>query len=113
VNVNNNVTYDNRQGSYDTINAEDGASVDVNTQVGDNIGQNTNVIGAINNSNTSGCTRNPNPIFAIIDIVAFNRHASGLIVDCVAMNTSLATRNAVSNNYAIGNCLRENASVKT
>lgn len=53
VNVNNNVTYDNRQGSFDTITAQDGGSVDVSTQVGDNIGQNTNVIGAINNSNTS------------------------------------------------------------
>jgi hypothetical protein len=53
VNVNNNVTYDNRQGSFDTITAQDGGSVDVTTHVGDNIGQNTNVIGAINNSNTS------------------------------------------------------------
>ena len=53
INVNNNVTYDNRQGSFDTINASDGSAVDVNTQIGDNIGQNTNVIGAITNSNTS------------------------------------------------------------
>lgn len=53
VNVNNHVTYDNRQGSFDTINASEGSSVDVDTQIGDNIGQNTNVIGAINNSSTS------------------------------------------------------------
>jgi hypothetical protein len=52
-NVNNTVNYDNRTGSFDTINASDGSAVDVSTQIGDNIGQNTNVIGAINNSNTS------------------------------------------------------------
>ena len=53
VTVNNNVTFDNRQGSFDTINASEGSSVDVDTQIGDNIGQNTNVIGAVNNSSTS------------------------------------------------------------
>jgi len=51
--VNNDVTYDNRQGSFDNITASGNASVDSATHVGDEIGQNTNVIGAINNSSTS------------------------------------------------------------
>jgi len=51
--VNNDITYDNRQGSFDNINASGNASVDSTTHVGDEIGQNTNVIGAINNSTTA------------------------------------------------------------
>jgi len=51
--VNNDITYDNRQGSFDNITASGNASVDSTTHVGDEIGQNTNVIGAINNSNTN------------------------------------------------------------
>lgn len=51
--VNNDVTYDNRQGSFDNITASGSASVDTTTHIGDEIGQNTNVIGAINNSSTT------------------------------------------------------------
>jgi hypothetical protein len=50
---NNTVIHDNRQGSFDEITAGDGSQIDISTHVGDEIGQNTNVIGAINNSQTN------------------------------------------------------------
>lgn len=46
------ITNDNRSGVVE-ITAGDGATIDVNNHTGDEIGQNTNVIGAINNSTTT------------------------------------------------------------
>lgn len=44
--------YDNRSGVVE-VTAGDGATIDVENHTGDEIGQNTNVIGAINNSTTT------------------------------------------------------------
>lgn len=49
--VTNNVYYDNSTGNVE-VSAAEGSTVTIDAQVGDEIGQNTNVIGAINTSNT-------------------------------------------------------------
>lgn len=49
--VNNSVTYDYSQGRME-VQVSDGAQVDVSNRTGSDIGQNTNVVGAINQSET-------------------------------------------------------------